>query len=115
MNPPLRAPVLHVVPALFDADDGIIGGAERYVFELARHMAELAPTRLVTFGARARHERIGPLELRVIPDPWFVRGQRSNPISTALLGEVGRADIVHCHQQHVAASSLAAAVARVLG
>jgi len=85
------------------------------VFELARHMAELAPTRLVTFGARARHERIGPLELRVIPDPWFVRGQRSNPISTALLGEVGRADIVHCHQQHVAASSLAAAVARVLG
>ena len=46
--------VVHLVPALFDSHDGIIGGAERYVLELARHMAEVVPTRLVTFGTRAR-------------------------------------------------------------
>ncbi len=107
--------MLHLVPALFDATDGIIGGAERYVLELARHMANVVPTRLVTFGQRARDERIGPLQVRVVADPWFVRGQRSNPVSSAVLGEVRRATIVHCHQQHVVASSLAAFTARVLG
>src|SRR3954471_13555802 len=43
------AMVVHLVPALFTADDGLIGGAERYVFELARHMADMVPTSLVTF------------------------------------------------------------------
>jgi glycosyltransferase involved in cell wall biosynthesis len=107
--------VLHLVPALFDAADGIIGGAERYVFELARHMADVVPTRLVTFGERAREERAGRLEIRVIANAWLVRGQRSNPVSAALPGEVRRAAVVHCHQQHVMASSLAAMTARVLG
>ena len=105
--------MLHIVPALFGADDGIVGGAERYAFELARHMAESIPTRLVTFGERAREERQGALQVRVIGDPWYVRGQRFNPVSAALLGEVWRAGVVHCHQQHVAASSLAAAAGRL--
>jgi glycosyltransferase involved in cell wall biosynthesis len=106
--------VLHIVPALFDANDGVIGGAERYVLELARHMANVVPTRLVTFGDRSRDERTGTLEIRVIGGPWYVRGQRSNPVSSAVLGEVRRARVVHCHQQHVAASSLAAFTARLL-
>lgn len=106
--------VVHTVPALFDANDGIIGGAERYVLELARHMAEMVPTRLVTFGARDRRERLGPLEIRVIGGPWFVRGQRSNPIALALLQELRDAHVVHCHQQHVVMSSVAALAMRVL-
>ena len=109
-----QRPVMNVVPALFDASDGIIGGAERYVFELARHMAAAVPTRLVTFGTRAREERVGALQVRVIGGPWMVRGQRSNPVSAAVVGEVNRAGVVHCHQQHVAASSLAALASRVL-
>ena len=36
-------PVVHVVPALFSGDDGVVGGAERYVLELARHMADVMP------------------------------------------------------------------------
>jgi glycosyltransferase involved in cell wall biosynthesis len=107
-------PVLHVVPALFDAKDGIIGGAERYVLELARHMAAVVPTRLLTFGDKSREERFGSLEIRVAGGAWYVRGQRSNPISPALLREVRRASIVHCHQQHVLASSLSAMLARLL-
>jgi glycosyltransferase involved in cell wall biosynthesis len=107
------APVLHLVPALFDARDGVVGGAERYVLELARHMAEEVPTRLVTFGAKERTERVGGLEIRVIGAPWYVRGQRSNPVAAALIGEVRRAGVVHCYQQHVVMSSLAAMVARL--
>jgi glycosyltransferase involved in cell wall biosynthesis len=107
--------VLHLVPSLFDEQDGVIGGAERYAFELARHMADAVPTSLVAFGSRAREEHVGPLRIRVIGDPWYVRGQRANPFAFAALGEVRRADIVHCHQQHILVSSVAAVTARLAG
>jgi glycosyltransferase involved in cell wall biosynthesis len=104
--------VAHVVPAPFDARDGIIGGAERYSFELARHMAERVPTRLITFGDRDRRTAVGALEVSMLR-AHYVRGQRSNPISTALWSELRAATIVHCHQQHVLASSLAAGMTRL--
>lgn len=107
--------VTHVVPALFDETDGVIGGAERYAFELARHMADRVPTRLLSFGARSREERIGSLDVRVVGDPWFVRGSRFNPLSRALLPEVLKATVVHCHQQHVLASTVSAILARATG
>src|ERR1700676_1921599 len=53
--------VLHIVPSLFDANDGVLGGAERYALELARYMAEEVSTRLVTFGEHDRLERLGNL------------------------------------------------------
>ena len=108
------AKILHVVPALF-GPGGVVGGAERYALELARHMAEVAPTALVTFGDEARRETLGGLEVRVLGAPWYVRGQRTNPVSPGLLAEVLKADVVHCHQQHVLTSSLAAAVCRASG
>jgi len=104
--------VLHVVPALFDREDGIIGGAERYALELARHMAEEVPTSLVAFGRVERRERVGKLQVRVLGPAHYVRGQRSNPISVRLVRELLRADVVHCHQQHILASSLSALFCR---
>ena len=76
---------------------------------------DIVPTRLVTFGARDREERVGSLAIRVIGGAWFVRGQRSNPSPPRLIGEVRRADVVHCHQQHMVMSSLAAADDAVFG
>lgn len=107
--------VLHLVPALFDARDGIIGGAERYALELARHMARETPTTLLSFGERERRETLGELQIRVIGDPWYVRRQRSNPVALSLFSELRRADVVHCHQQHVLSSSLAALVCQLSG
>ncbi len=107
--------VLHVVPSLFSAVDGVMGGAERYAFELARHMADEVPTRLLTFGDEAREDRIGNLHYRVIGDPWYLRGERQNPFSLALINELREADVVHCHQQHVIASSVAALFCRISG
>lgn len=109
---PMRPVVAHVVPAPFDARDGIIGGAERYSFELARHMAARVPTRLISFGDRERVSQIGALEVRVLP-ARYARGQRSNPVSAALWGALKGATVVHCHQQHVLASSLAALLTRL--
>jgi glycosyltransferase involved in cell wall biosynthesis len=106
--------ILHVVPALFGTG-GVVGGAERYALELARHMAEVAPTTLVSFGDEERREKVGRLDVRVLGGPWYVRGQRTNPVSPGLLAEVLRAGVVHCHQQHVLSSSLAAALCRATG
>jgi glycosyltransferase involved in cell wall biosynthesis len=93
----------------------VVGGAERYAYELARHMAAVVPTTLVSFGEASRDEEIGPLRLRVIEAPWFVRGQRTNPFSMKVFHELRPADVIHCHQQHVVASSVAAAWGRLTG
>jgi glycosyltransferase involved in cell wall biosynthesis len=105
--------VLHLVPALFDANDGIIGGAERYVYELARHMAQVTPTKLVTFASRDRREVRGGLSVVMLGRPWYPRGQRGNPVSLRLFAELRDADVVHCHQQHILASTMTAAYCRL--
>ena len=105
--------VIHVVPALFRAQDGVIGGAERYAFELARHMADVVATTLVTFGEKNSEETFGPLKVKVLGNAHFIRGQRTNPISLPFFTAVWNADVVHCHQQHVVASSAAAAACRL--
>jgi glycosyltransferase involved in cell wall biosynthesis len=106
--------VLHVVPALFGTA-GIVGGAERYAFELARHMADRVPTRLVSFGSTAKVIREGNLDVRVLSGAWHVRGQRTNPFTLALMPEIFNADVVHCHQHHILMSSAAAAMCRLTG
>ena len=112
MNGMGRPRVVHLVPALFGRG-GVVGGAERYVFELARHMADEVPTSLVTFGEPEGETVEGHLRVRVLGGGWAVRGQRTNPISRRIVPEILRADVVHCHQQHVLMSSTAAAVCRV--
>lgn len=105
--------VLHIVPKLFGSDDGIVGGAERYAHELARHMAREVSTTLLSFGEEDRDEEIDRLCIRVLGRSWQVKGQATNPFSLKLLPVVLEADIVHCHQTHVLASSVAALVCRM--
>jgi len=103
------------VPALFDENDGIVGGAERYVWELARHMAREVPTTLLSFGSSDRSFSEGPLQVRVLGKPFRVRGSRHNPLSPRIFPELLRADVVHCHQQHLLVSSLSALAGRITG
>src|SRR5437879_2065387 len=77
-------------------------------------MAEEVPTRLVAFGDRDGRETTGQLQIRVIGNARYVRGQRQNPFSTALFRELSKAAVVHCHQQHILTSSVAALACRVL-
>jgi glycosyltransferase involved in cell wall biosynthesis len=106
--------VTHVVPALFGTN-GVIGGAERYVLELARHMAEHVDTTVLSFGHADEERRDGELRIRVLGGARHVRGQAANPFSLALIAALRHADVVHCHQQHVLASSVAALVCRTTG
>lgn len=104
--------VLHIVPATF-GEGGVFGGGERYAFELARHMADEVDTVLLTFGPHRRRERIGKLDLCVIGNPWYVRGQRGNPLALSMFGHLRGADVVHCHQRHLLATSLFALACRL--
>lgn len=107
--------VAHLVPALFGAG-GVFGGAERYAFELARHMARVVPTALVTFGDRPRRfDAAGGLRVRVLGPAWHVRGQRFNPVHAGIVRAVAGADVVHCHQPHTLGAEAAALLARLTG
>ena len=110
-----RPRVVHVVPSLFRRQAGVIGGAERYAFELARHMATVVPTRLVSFGDEDQKYHAGPLGVEVIGHPWFVRRNRNNPMALRLFSILARADVVHCHQRTVLSSSLLALAGRLTG
>jgi glycosyltransferase involved in cell wall biosynthesis len=109
------AQVVHIVPALFGAGGGIVGGAERYALELARHMAEITPTRLVSFGPQDETRTIGALPVTVIGNPHHVRGLASNPFSWRTFGEIRGARIVHCHQRCILTSSAVALAGRLTG
>src|SRR5262249_17389533 len=101
-----------MVPAPFGAD-GIVGGAERYALELARHMADVVPTRLLTFGSKQRTEKSGALSVRVLGGGQRLRGQ-PNPIKWSLFSEIKSVDILHCHQQHILVSSFSAALCKLM-
>jgi glycosyltransferase involved in cell wall biosynthesis len=103
--------VLHIVPAMFDIS-GVLGGAERYAFELARTMARLTPTRLLAFGDRPARRFVEELDV-VVAVGHAVRGQRANPWSAAILRWVLAARVVHCHQRAILASSTAALFGRL--
>jgi glycosyltransferase involved in cell wall biosynthesis len=107
-----RPRVVHLVPALFGAQ-GMVGGGERYTYELARAMADRVGVTLVAFGDQPHRREDGKLEIVVLGKPWYVRGQRSNPLSLRLFPALRPATVVHCHQQHILASSLAALYCRL--
>lgn len=108
--------VLHIVPRLFGRGNGVVGGAERYALELARHMAEEVPTGLACFGEEQESvQMMGRLKIHVIKNPWCVHNQTNNPMSLRLVSDLGHARVVHCHQQHILASSFAAAACRLSG
>lgn len=107
--------VLHLTPALF-GQRGVFGGAERYSFELARHMARATATTLVAFGdSPTRFTTAEGLRVRVLGPGWKVRGQEFNRLHPGLIRALADADVIHCHQPHTLAAELSALVGRVSG
>ena len=56
--------VVQVSPAFFGAD-GVVGGGERYPLELAKALAALTPTTLISFARQPRRFRDGELDVRL--------------------------------------------------
>jgi glycosyltransferase involved in cell wall biosynthesis len=78
-------------------------------------MSERIPTRLVSFGDEEERWRDDDLYLRILPRTRYVSGSRFNPISPDIATEILQADIVHCHQQNILASSVSALFGRLAG
>lgn len=107
--------VLHISPASFGVG-GVYGGAERYSFELARAMARVTPTTLVTFGDQPHSSRTSEgLNVSVLGPAWSVRGQQFNPIHHGIIRAIADADVVHCHQPAILANNVAVMLSRVAG
>lgn len=107
--------MVHLVPAPF-GPHGLYGGAERYALELAKAMAKKVPTRLVTFGQKAREiQHSGGLIEIVLGNSWFIRGQRTNPYQSEMFKHFLWGNIIHCHQNHIFSAELAAIFGRLSG
>jgi len=100
------------VPALFDERIGIVGGAERYALELARNMSVRTPTRLITFGPADESRNDGDLRVDIIGGARAVRDDSYDMFSPVLFDYLDTADVVHCHQAHATATTMAAEFCR---
>jgi glycosyltransferase involved in cell wall biosynthesis len=121
--------VVHVTPAYF-GDGSVIGGGERYATELARAMSCLTPTRLVSFSDMAEmrdagfkmQDRASPivhpassLDVQLFNPIWYARGQKTNPVSFSFLQALDDADVIHCHQFHIVATTLSILYGSLMG
>jgi glycosyltransferase involved in cell wall biosynthesis len=105
--------VVHVSPLMFGAD-GVVGGGERYAYELARAMSQLTPTRLVSFGAPTSR-RDDALRIAVYRQLGYVGRKRLGPISPGLIAEIAAADVVHVHQIETFLADQCVLLARLFG
>src|SRR5947209_8740340 len=103
--------VVHVSPMYF-SDESYIGGGERYALELARAMAELVPTALVSFGRDRRTFTVDHLQVDIYP---ALRRRLEQPVSLAFLPSLAAADVIHCHHVGTASTTLALLAGRALG
>ncbi|MCR4374747.1 MAG: glycosyltransferase family 4 protein, partial [Acidobacteria bacterium] len=113
--PAARMRVLHIAPTFFDAAS-VIGGAERFTWELARAMAHTADVTLLTFGPRAfAHERDG-VQVQCLKH-WGGIGHSlmPDPVRWSFVRALRAADIVHCYQVDVMSTNAGVLGARALG
>lgn len=91
------------------------GGGERYALELARHTADRVPTRLLTFGPKARRARYRNLEIHMLPLRRRYRGHDVNPISELLPLELMAGEVIHAHHYHSVVTNLSVLQGRFAG
>lgn len=69
------APRILILPPSYQATERVVGGGERYAFEYARALAELAPVTLALFGSHPHRKREGQLEISIFAGDtrgiWF--------------------------------------------
>lgn len=107
--------LLHLSPTWF-GPASVIGGAERYAWELARACARRTPTTFVSFADRAADRTDGRLRVRLLPNrPRSRATLAGNPFAPALYREIARADVIHCHQADTYPTNAAILAGRLLG
>ena len=107
--------VAQICPTFFD-DDSVIGGAERYVLELSRHMSRHVQVSMITFSRslpRLIVERDADLEIRRYPAKHFPKGNPANPAAIAFLRDLSPFDVLHCYGHPQVVTDLSIAFATI--
>lgn len=92
--------VVHISPTYIKY---LVGGGERYPFELAKALGKYTNVSLVVFGDRRETEQVSPTvkieqyPALTSPSPIVTRYDPI-PLSHSFLKEINKADIVHIHQ-----------------
>jgi alpha-maltose-1-phosphate synthase len=103
--------VAHVLPVYSDSGLSLLGGGERYAFNLAGALEGFCDVTLVTFGPRRRLEQLNGFRHLIVPangrDPV-------NPVPHSKAGFLHeRFDIVHAYQLRTTVTSLLSVICRV--
>lgn len=107
--------ILVITPTFF-GDASVVGGAERYAWELSKALAARADVTVVTFGDTPGVERRDGLTLRTLRRRRLVdHPLAASPLSAGFLSAIAHADVVHCHQVDTFATSAALVAGRLLG
>lgn len=107
--------VLHLSPTWFGRAS-VVGGAERYAWELARACARLTPTTFVSFAAAPDAREDEGLRVRLLRHrPGRQAALAVRPCHPGLYAEIARADVIHCHQADTWLTSAAILAGRMLG
>lgn len=106
--------VCYLTPTYF-SPESIIGGGERYAYELARAMARYVETELIAFGPRVQHVAQGRMHVRILKGRFLAKGDPLSGISPALVTIISKADVIHCHQLFTPMSDIALVMGKLLG
>jgi glycosyltransferase involved in cell wall biosynthesis len=107
--------ILHICPTHF-SDQSVIGGAERYSFELAKAMSERQDVVLVSFASQPASMKINNLRVVYLASRELVSKDHCScsPFSVEFLRWISWADVIHCHQAHTHATNAALVLAQIL-
>lgn len=106
--------VLHVSPTWFGRAS-VVGGAERYAWELARACSRLTPTAFVSFAAAPEERDEDGLRVRLLRRARRHADLAVSPLQPGLYAEIARADVIHCHQADTWLTNAAILAGRLLG
>jgi len=107
--------VVHISPTYFKY---LIGGGERYPWELTKALSKYVNVTLIVFGRNRRTERISETltvenyPAITSPPPLFTK-TNPFPLTLSFLKEINKADIVHLHQFNTLISNLVIFYARL--
>lgn len=93
--------VLHISPTYF-SEKSVLGGGERYPYELAHAMSDRADVAFLSFAEKPSFSSAGNLKILLLKRRSLYRNHplAVSPFSAQLLKWIYWADVLHCYQTH---------------
>ena len=113
----MKLEIVHISPTYFK---DLIGGGERYPWELSKALSKYTNTSLIVFGNERVTERISDTLIIekypavISPTPLFTK-TNPFPLRGSFLNKIDEADVVHIHQFNTLISNLLICYARYRG